>query len=90
MSARGRDSGEATAVPAYEVVLPDVAREEVRLSDQPLATGEAIKVDGREWVVTGEEARHSLCTRRFVVVPRTGSPRNGNQEAIRSADRRRR
>lgn len=66
-------------MPAFEVVLRDGPHEEVRLSDQRLVTGQTINVDGREWVMTGEEEAHdSFCTRRFVLVPYGEGSRTSN------------
>ena len=76
-------------MPAFEVVLRDGRRKEVRLSDQRLAMCQTITVDGREWVVASEEEAHdSFCTRRFVVVPHSGSTPNNNRDAVASGGRR--
>ena len=78
-------------MPAYEVVLRFAAREEVRLSDQPLAVGQTITVGGREWVAMSEQEAHdSFCTRRFVVVPHNGSTPTNDHDAVASGDRRQR
>ena len=67
---------------AFEIVLRDGDREEVRLSDQELELGQLIEINGREWVVTAERRpRDGFCDRRFVLRPHVTS---GQEEEPRA------
>ena len=53
---------------AYEIVMRFPDREEVRLTDTPLAVGSNVEIAGTEWLVQSEEAQQGRVLARFICV----------------------
>ena len=58
-------------MPLYEIVLRFPSHDELRLTDRDPGVGGEVRVDGRPWIVVGEEEGivHDDALKRYVVQP---------------------
>jgi len=63
-------------MPVYEIVLQFADREELRVTDRPVAMGDELEILGKSWTVVGErEPEENRASGRFVC-EMTNAPRS--------------